>query len=104
MREFDLEKCEFVPEADGGFVVPEAKSSVSFRRRDELLIGTDFGEGSLTASGYPRVVKSWSRGTPLSQAVTVFEGSTHDISASQVTSQLYHVLEAFGKGAASILR
>jgi len=84
VREFDLDKCEFVPEAAGGFVVPEGKSSVSFRTRDELLVGTDFGEDSLTASGYPRVVKSWMRGTPLSQAVTVFEGSKQDISADQV--------------------
>lgn len=83
VREFDLTKCAFVSEADGGFVVPEAKSSVAFRTRDEVLIGTDFGEGSLTASGYPRVVKAWRRGTPLSEATMVFEGAHEDVAADQ---------------------
>ena len=36
--------------------------------------GTDFGPGTLTDSGYPRLVKLWKRGTPLASAVTVFEG------------------------------
>ena len=40
----------------------------------QVLIGTDFGDGkSFTDSGYPRVIKSWIRGTPLSEAKTVFE-------------------------------
>ena len=40
----------------------------------QVLIGTDFGDGkSFTDSGYPRVIKSWMRGTPLSEAKTVFE-------------------------------
>jgi prolyl oligopeptidase len=43
-------------------------------------VGTDFGPGSLTSSGYPRIVKEWKRGTPLSEAVTVFEGETGDVS------------------------
>ena len=52
-----------------------AKCEVGFRRRDEVLIGTDFaGDGAcLTDSGYPRVIRSWRRGTPLESAVTVFE-------------------------------
>jgi len=87
VREFDLERCEFVLEANGGFVLPEAKSSVSYRTRDELLVGTDFGEGSLTDSGYPRVVKAWKRGTPLDQAALVFEGKREDVSAYQF---MYH--------------
>ena len=37
--------------------------------------------GSLTTSGYPRVVKRWSRGTPLDDAVTVFEGKPDDVAA-----------------------
>ena len=49
----------------------------------QLLIGSDFGEGSLTSSGYPRVIKSWKRGTPLSEATTVFEGEHEDVSVSQ---------------------
>src|SRR5262249_180255 len=39
----------------------------------------DFGPGSLTTSGYPRLVKEWRRGTTLAQAETVFEGKVEDI-------------------------
>ena len=73
VREFDLGARAFV---EGGFrTTTPAKCEVGFRRRDEVLIGTDFdGTGaSLTDSGYPRVIKSWRRGTPLESAVTVFE-------------------------------
>ena len=54
-------------------------------RRDELLVGTDFGgDGKcLTDSGYPRVVKSWKRGTPIEEAKVVFEGEQTDVAASQ---------------------
>jgi prolyl oligopeptidase len=75
MREFDLRSKEFVR---GGFTVPEAKSDAAWRDRDRLYIATDFGAGSLTPSGYPRMVKQWRRGTPLSEARTVFEGQPDD--------------------------
>ena len=35
-----------------GFVVPEAKSNVAWLDEDSLLVGTDWGDGSLTNSGY----------------------------------------------------
>jgi prolyl oligopeptidase len=76
-REFDLRTQSFVP---NGFFLPEAKSRVSWRHRNALYVGTDFGPGSLTASGYPRLVKEWNRGTPLDQAHTVFEGEESDVS------------------------
>lgn len=76
-REFDPVTKEFVPD---GFTLPEAKSSVGFLDADTLYVGTDFGPGSMTDSGYPRVVKRWHRGTPLSDAVTVFEGERTDVS------------------------
>ena len=78
MREFDLVDKRFV---DGGFVLPEAKSTVDWIDADTLYVGTDFGPGSMTDSGYPRVIKRWKRGTPLAQAVTVFEGQASDVSA-----------------------
>ncbi len=78
-REFDTRTKEFVP---GGFSLPEAKSSVAWRDDDTLWVGTDFGPGSLTSSGYPRVVKLWKRGTPLSAARTVFEGKAGDVASS----------------------
>ena len=85
-REFDLVGERWVEVADGGFAIATAaKTRKSFRSRDELLVGTDFGgDGScLTDSGYPRVVRSWRRGTPLEEAVTVFEGEQSDVMANQ---------------------
>ncbi len=78
VREFDLRSCRFVA---GGFELPEAKSQVEWLDADTLLVGTDFGPGSLTDSGYPRVVKRWRRGEPLSQAETLFEAERADVSA-----------------------
>ena len=75
-REFDTVAKRFV---EGGFALPEAKSGVTWLDRDTLLVGTDWGEGSLTESGYPRVAKSWKRGTPLAEATTIFEGRHEDI-------------------------
>ena len=77
-REFDTKTKQFVP---GGFSLPEAKSNVSWRDEDTLWVGTDFGPGSLTSSGYPRIVKLWKRGMPLSSARTVFEGKTEDVAS-----------------------
>jgi prolyl oligopeptidase len=79
MREFDLKAGEFVPD---GFELPEAKSQVSWADPDTLLVGTDFGEGSLTESGYPRVIKRWRRGTPLADAETIFEATHSDVRAA----------------------
>lgn len=70
-REFDAVTKSFV---EGGFALPEAKSDVSWMDENTLWVGTDFGDGSLTTSGYPRIVKLWKRGTPLASATTVFEG------------------------------
>jgi prolyl oligopeptidase len=77
-REFDLATGSFVAD---GFVLPEAKSSVAWRDRDRLYVMTDTGEGSLTASGYPRTARLWSRGTPLADAPVVFAGEVDDIAA-----------------------
>jgi prolyl oligopeptidase len=79
LREFDLKTKQFV---EDGFVLPEAKSDYAWRDRDTLYVGTDFGSGSLTSSGYPRVVKEWKRYTPLTDARLVFEGEVEDVSVS----------------------
>lgn len=81
LREFDVVKKEFVAD---GFTLPEAKGEVVWVNRDTLLVQTDFGAGSMTASGYPRIVKEWTRGTPLSAAKTVFEGATSDVDRKSV--------------------
>ncbi|MEO3779235.1 prolyl oligopeptidase family serine peptidase [Micromonospora sp. B11E3] len=76
VREFDLARRAFVRD---GFTLAEAKSHVRWIDADHVYVGTDFGPGSLTSSGYPRVVKRWRRGTPLSEAETVYEGQTDDV-------------------------
>jgi prolyl oligopeptidase len=81
VREFDLVAKGFVAPAAGGFVLPEAKSLVAWADADTVWVGTDFGPGSLTASGYARIVKRWKRGTPLAEARTVYEGRTEDVYA-----------------------
>ena len=78
VREFDTVKKQFVKD---GFALPEAKSDLDWIDENTVYVGTDFGPGSLTTSGYPRVVKRWSRGTPLSEAATVYEGLDTDVAA-----------------------
>ena len=79
VREFDLAAKAFVPD---GFVVPEAKTSIGWIDHDSVFVATDFGPGSMSSSGYPRIVKEWKRGTPLIDAVTVYEALEDDLSAS----------------------
>lgn len=76
VREFDMRTRAFVP---GGFELPEAKTQISWEDEDTLLVGTDFGEGSLTDSGYARLVKRWRRGTPLADSVQVYAGERTDV-------------------------
>jgi len=75
VREFDTTTKAFV---DGGFVLPEGKHRISWLDRDTLLVATDFGEGTLTESGYPYIVKSLSRGQDLAQATEVYRGEQGD--------------------------
>ncbi|MBP6349375.1 MAG: S9 family peptidase [Candidatus Obscuribacter sp.] len=77
VREFDLNTRAFIKD---GFCLPEAKSVASWIDRDNIYVGTDFGPGSLTDSGYARLVKKWQRGTPLSEAKQVFAGQKTDVS------------------------
>jgi prolyl oligopeptidase len=78
VREFDTVSKTFVA---GGFNAPEAKTSIDWLDANTVYIGTDFGPGSMTDSGYPRVIKRWQRGQPLAQATTVFEGQAKDVAA-----------------------
>jgi prolyl oligopeptidase len=77
VREFDTATRRFI---DGGFALPEAKSEVDWIDENTIFVATDFGPGSLTDSGYPRIIKRWKRGTPLADAVTVYEGQAKDVS------------------------
>jgi prolyl oligopeptidase len=84
VREFDLASGRFV---ESGFTLPEAKSDVTWADANSLLVATNYGEGSLTASGYPRIVKLWKRGTPLASARIVSEGETGDVAVGPVAVQ-----------------
>lgn len=80
-REFDLTSKSFVT---GGFERPEAKGGMSWIDIDHVFVSTDFGDGSMTESGYPRIAKIWKRGTPMDQATMVYEGVPTDMSVSAI--------------------
>jgi prolyl oligopeptidase len=77
VREFDLTDRSFV---EGGFFLPEAKGGMSWIDIDTVFVQTDFGPGSMTDSGYPRIAKRWRRGTPLESAEVVHEGAAEHVS------------------------
>lgn len=82
VREFDMATKSFVKD---GFKLPEAKSSMSWRDENTVFVGTDFGEGSLTDSGYPAIVKVWHRGQPLADAKTIYQGAKESVSVGAYT-------------------
>jgi prolyl oligopeptidase len=82
LREFDLKTGNFV---DNGFVLPTSKQQITWVDKDTLLIARNWGPGTMTASGYPFVVKLWKRGEPLDQAKEVYRGKESDVSAGAQT-------------------
>lgn len=82
VREYDVIKKQFIAD---GFTINEAKTHASWLDQDRIFVGTDFGPNSLTTSGYPRIIKLWTRGTPLEKAETVFEAGLKDQSAYSYT-------------------
>ena len=75
MREFDLEKKEFV---EGGFSLPISKGSASWMSDNELFLERDFGPETLTKSGYPRTIRKLKRGQKLEDAEVIFTTSKED--------------------------
>ncbi len=75
-REFDLQTKSFVQD---GFHRDEAKGGLGWIDENHVYAYTDFGADSMTSSGYPRIVKQWTRGTPLSSATTVYAGKPDDM-------------------------
>ena len=76
IREFDLEEKKFVKD---GFNTYPSKQNASWVNEDQILIGADFGEGSMNESGYPMQVKLWNRGESLEEAKIFFSGSYEKI-------------------------
>lgn len=96
IREFDLSTGAFVP---GGFTLPVSKQDVAWLDRDTLLVARDWGEGTLTESGYPYIVKALKRGQPLASATEIFKGVPRDVLVSP-----YVLNDAAGNRAAFVTR
>lgn len=79
VREYDIATRRFVTD---GFMLPEAKGSAGWIDAQTVFVATDFGPGSMTSSGYPRIVKEWKRGTPLAGARVLYEAAREDLSAA----------------------
>ncbi|MHA7303664.1 prolyl oligopeptidase family serine peptidase [Arthrobacter sp. TMN-49] len=63
-REFDVCTRAFV---EGGFSIPSAKTRLSWLDADTLYVGTDTGEGSMTASSYPAATRVLRRGESMAE-------------------------------------
>jgi prolyl oligopeptidase len=79
IREFDLIEKKFVC---GGFFLPESKSSATWLDENHLLLALDMGGKTLTASGYPRCVSRWQRGTLPQDAALIYTGEVTDVAVS----------------------
>jgi prolyl oligopeptidase len=77
-REFNSKTMSFV---EGGFVTRESKGGSSWLDKDTQIVGIDFGEGTMTESGYPMTARLWKRGQKLDDAVEFFRGEKTDVSA-----------------------
>ncbi len=75
-REFDTVAKSFVK---NGFALPEGRHLIDWKDEDTMWVGTNFGEGSLNTSGFPRFAKEWNRGMSVEEATTVFEGSMDEV-------------------------
>ncbi|MBL6992023.1 MAG: S9 family peptidase [Bacteriovoracaceae bacterium] len=65
-KEFDLVSGKFI--ANGFSSETEAKSNISWVDENHIVIGSDFGKGTLSKSGYPKMLKLWKRGQKLEDA------------------------------------
>lgn len=78
VREWDHDQKAFI---EGGFFLAEAKGGASWIDKDNVIVGTDFGEGTLTESGYPFISKRLKRGQTLENATELFRGEAKDVAA-----------------------
>jgi prolyl oligopeptidase len=75
LREFNLKTGKFV---EDGFVMPRGKQRIAWLDKDTLLIGCDWGPGTMSEAGYPITIRKWKRGTLLESAVEVYRGEIKD--------------------------
>jgi prolyl oligopeptidase len=75
LREFNMKAGAFV---EGGFTLERGKQRVAWVDTNTLLIGRDWGPGTMSEAGYPITVREWKRGTPLDSAKEVYRGQVND--------------------------
>ncbi len=78
MREFDMVTKAFVP---NGFKLPESKGGATWVDRNTLLVSRNFGDSTVTKSGYPFTTRRLTRGGTLEAAPEIFRGKPEDVSA-----------------------
>ena len=76
LREFDITTKGFV---EGGFTLPESQGGVEWVDENTLLVGRDFGPGTLTPSLYPFTTREWKRGTRIEDAPEIYRGEAGDV-------------------------
>ncbi|MBP8710563.1 MAG: S9 family peptidase, partial [Bacteroidales bacterium] len=90
IREFDAVEKKFV---EGGFSIPESKGSAAWVDRDQILVATNYGPGTMTSSGYPAMAKLWKRGEDPANAVTMHSTDTANmgifVSGGEVNGKQY---------------
>jgi prolyl oligopeptidase len=83
----------------GGFNIPHAKQVADWETPDSLIVGTDWGPGSLTASGYPFIIKRLRRGQKLADATEIYRGTPQDVAV-----EIQGFTDAQGNRAVLLLR
>ena len=73
VREFDTADAAASSRAASRF--PNGKQSVAWEDENTILVARDWGPGTMTASGYPFVIKRLRRGQTLDQAEEVYRGT-----------------------------
>jgi prolyl oligopeptidase len=75
-REFNTASKSWVKD---GFITEESKGTMSWLDENHAVIGVDFGDNTMTDSGYPMIAKLWKRGTSLSEAKEIGQGEQQDV-------------------------
>jgi prolyl oligopeptidase len=82
VREFDLATHQFVKD---GFVFPKSKQAIAWLDQDHVMLSRDWGPDTLTASGYPYIIKTLARGEAPSMAHEIYRGLPSDTGVSPRT-------------------
>ena len=81
-REFDRPRAASL-KAASSYQKPNPISAGLIATRS--CVATAWGEGALTESGYPFILKAWRRGSPLSSAAEIIRGEPTDVSVGVAT-------------------